>query len=102
MSSHPPVQPSVSPAGPPEEPSGPSALRRRTVLGGGAAAGVLAAAGYTAAPASAHERRSGHGKPETVRITIMGTTDLHGSALNWDYFKDAEYDDSKHEDIGLA
>jgi 2',3'-cyclic-nucleotide 2'-phosphodiesterase/3'-nucleotidase len=94
----------VSSAGFSEEPNGSSTLRRRTVLSGGAAAGVLAAAGYTAAPASAHERRrrSGHGKPETVRVTIMGTTDLHGSALNWDYFKDAEYDDSKHEDIGLA
>jgi 2',3'-cyclic-nucleotide 2'-phosphodiesterase/3'-nucleotidase len=32
----------------------------------------------------------------------MGTTDLHGNGLNWDYFKDAEYDDAKHEDIGLA
>ena len=30
------------------------------------------------------------------------TTDLHGNVMNWDYFKDAEYDDSKHEDIGLA
>ena len=32
----------------------------------------------------------------------MGTTDLHGSALNWDYFKNAEYDDSAHNDVGLA
>ncbi|MEV0287716.1 5'-nucleotidase C-terminal domain-containing protein [Kribbella sp. NPDC050820] len=39
---------------------------------------------------------------ETVRLTVMGTTDLHGNVLNWDYFKDTEYDDSAHNDIGLA
>ena len=32
----------------------------------------------------------------------MGTTDLHGNVLNWDYFKNAEYDDAAHNDIGLA
>jgi 2',3'-cyclic-nucleotide 2'-phosphodiesterase/3'-nucleotidase len=32
----------------------------------------------------------------------MGTTDTHGNVVNWDYFKDAEYDDSAHNDIGLA
>ncbi|GAB3593118.1 5'-nucleotidase C-terminal domain-containing protein [Angustibacter peucedani] len=79
------------------------ALRRRTVLGGATAAGVLAAAGWTAAPASAHGRGHGHQHPSrTARLTIMGTTDLHGNGLNWDYFKDAEYDDAAHNDIGLA
>ena len=33
---------------------------------------------------------------------MLGTTDLHGSVFNWDYFKNAEYDDSAHNDIGLA
>jgi 2',3'-cyclic-nucleotide 2'-phosphodiesterase / 3'-nucleotidase len=93
------------PAAPPEAASdtglSPSTLRRRTVLGGGAAAGVLAAAGFSATPAYASDRR-GQGRPRTARVTVMGTTDLHGSALNWDYFKDAEYDDRQHEDIGLA
>jgi len=32
----------------------------------------------------------------------MGTTDLHGCVFNWDYFKNAEYDDTPHNDIGLA
>jgi 2',3'-cyclic-nucleotide 2'-phosphodiesterase/3'-nucleotidase len=32
----------------------------------------------------------------------MGTTDLHGSVFNWNYFTNAEYDDSAKNDIGLA
>ena len=32
----------------------------------------------------------------------MGTTDLHGHVFNWDYFKDAEYDDKAHNAQGLA
>ncbi|GAA3068540.1 hypothetical protein GCM10020000_61220 [Streptomyces olivoverticillatus] len=35
-------------------------------------------------------------------FTVMGTTDLHGNALNWDYFTDAEFDDKAHNDVGLA
>ncbi len=100
-SSQHPVQPPVEPSAEAAGEQAASTLRRRTVLGGGAAAGVLAAAGYSATPAYAGERRPGK-RPRTARLTVMGTTDLHGSALNWDYFKDAEYDDSKHEDIGLA
>ncbi|MEU4602842.1 5'-nucleotidase C-terminal domain-containing protein [Kribbella sp. NPDC023972] len=38
----------------------------------------------------------------TVRLTVMGTTDLHGNVFNWDYFKNTEYDDAAHNDIGLA
>jgi 2',3'-cyclic-nucleotide 2'-phosphodiesterase/3'-nucleotidase len=70
---------------------------RRTVLAGGAAAGVLAAAGFrpTAADATpAGDRR--------FTLTVMGTTDLHGNVLNWDYFNNREFDDSAHNDIGLA
>lgn len=37
-----------------------------------------------------------------VIVTIMGTTDLHGSLFNWDYYKDAEYHDCEANDIGLA
>jgi 2',3'-cyclic-nucleotide 2'-phosphodiesterase/3'-nucleotidase len=70
-------------------------MTRRTVIGGAAA---LAAAGFQAVPAYA-----GGGSPgRTVRLTVMGTTDLHGNVFNWDYFKNAEYDDSAHNDIGLA
>lgn len=69
-------------------------MGRRTVIGG-AAATALAAAGFQAAPAYA-------GGSKTVRVSVMGTTDLHGNVFNWDYFKNAEYDDSAHNDIGLA
>ena len=40
-------------------------------------------------------------KPRS-RLTVMGTTDLHGYVRNWDYFADSEYDDSFGNDIGLA
>lgn len=33
---------------------------------------------------------------------MLGTTDLHGNVLNWDYFKNAEFDNTRHDDIGLA
>ncbi|WP_350278166.1 5'-nucleotidase C-terminal domain-containing protein [Kribbella sp. HUAS MG21] len=69
-------------------------MTRRTVIGGAAA---LAAAGFQTVPAYA-----GQGSGRTVRLTVMGTTDLHGNVFNWDYFKNAEYDDSAHNDIGLA
>src|SRR5437899_2446048 len=72
-------------------------MTRRTVIGGAAA---LAAAGFQAVPAYAGGGAGGSGK--TIRLTMMGTTDLHGNVFNWDYFKNAEYDDSAHNDIGLA
>lgn len=40
--------------------------------------------------------------PGAVTVTVMASSDLHGNALNWDYFKNAEYDDSAHNDVGLA
>lgn len=70
-------------------------MTRRTLIGG---ASALAAAGFTAVPAYA----GGPGHGRTVRLSVMGTTDLHGNVFNWDYFKNAEYDDSAHNDIGLA
>ena len=41
-------------------------------------------------------------RPGRYRLTVLGTTDTHGNVFNWDYFKDAEYDDTAHNDIGLA
>ena len=38
----------------------------------------------------------------TVRLSVLGTTDLHGNVFNWDYFKNTEYDDAAHNDLGLA
>ncbi|WP_208740087.1 bifunctional metallophosphatase/5'-nucleotidase, partial [Arthrobacter agilis] len=37
-----------------------------------------------------------------VSITVLGTSDLHGYIENWDYFKNAEYDDAAGNDVGLA
>ncbi|GGR17549.1 bifunctional metallophosphatase/5'-nucleotidase [Streptomyces roseolus] len=76
-------------------------LNRRTFLESSAALGAGAAlAAGTAAPAEAHGAR-----PRPVKrysFTVMGTTDLHGNVLNWDYFTDKEFDDKAHNDIGLA
>ena len=33
---------------------------------------------------------------------MLGTTDLHGNVFNWDYFKNAEFDNAAHDDIGIA
>ena len=77
---------------------------RRSVLTSGAA---LAAVGFVANPALAdvssgrldrhYTKHSKH-----VRLTVLGTTDLHGHVFNWDYYKDAEYDDKAQNDVGLA
>ena len=75
-------------------------ITRRTILTGVAAAGVLTAAGMS--PAEAAKRRPPHRPGTPVHLTIMGTTDLHGSVFNWNYFTNAEYDDKAKNDIGLA
>ncbi|HEX8768214.1 MAG TPA: hypothetical protein VF714_07585, partial [Jatrophihabitans sp.] len=72
-------------------------MTRRQLLAS-AAVGTVGAAFFSAAPAAA----MGVGKNGSFRLTVLGTTDTHGNVLNWDYFKDAEYDDSQHNDIGLA
>nr|WP_296067672.1 5'-nucleotidase C-terminal domain-containing protein [uncultured Actinoplanes sp.] len=67
-------------------------ISRRTVL---AASAVTAAAPFVAAPeAEAHV--------ETYHLTVLGTSDTHGNVYNWDYYRDAEYDDSAHNDVGIA
>jgi 2',3'-cyclic-nucleotide 2'-phosphodiesterase / 3'-nucleotidase len=76
---------------------------RRGLLTGAAA---LAAAGY-AAPAMAAEDLEAveldrRGRPSRLRLTVLGTTDLHGNVFNWDYFKNAEFDNAAHDDIGVA
>ena len=78
----------------------PTPITRRTRLARVAAAGVLTAAGMS--PVEAAIRRSTRRPGTPVKLTIMGTTDLHGSLFNWDYFKNAEYNDSATNDIGLA
>ena len=61
-------------------------LARRTVLS--SAAVLAAAARLPALPADATVT----GRPHT-RLTVLGTTDLHGNVFNWDYFKNEEFDD---------
>nr|WTA70765.1 5'-nucleotidase C-terminal domain-containing protein [Micromonospora sp. NBC_00855] len=74
-------------------PSGPS---RRQVLVAAAAAATTPL--IAAAPAQA----AGAPRPRTWDLTLLGTSDTHGNVYNWDYYRDAEYDDSKQNDIGVA
>jgi 2',3'-cyclic-nucleotide 2'-phosphodiesterase/3'-nucleotidase len=77
--------------------------RRAVIAGGVTGAAALTAAGYTpSAYASGHYGNPGNHGHDRVRLTVLGTTDLHGNVYNWDYFKNAEYDDAAHNDIGLA
>lgn len=69
-----------------------------TAAGAALAGGASVAAAQPAAAADVEPEKH----PITESFTVMGTTDLHGNALNWDYFVDAEYDDSAHNDVGLA
>jgi 2',3'-cyclic-nucleotide 2'-phosphodiesterase / 3'-nucleotidase len=74
---------------------------RRVVLTG--AASVLAAAGFRPDPASAATTTATTDSlGGRFTLTVLGTTDLHGNVFNWDYFANAEYDDSTHDDVGLA
>ncbi|MDF8263749.1 bifunctional metallophosphatase/5'-nucleotidase [Luteipulveratus flavus] len=73
-----------------------SSLSRRNLL----SMAVVGGAGL--ALASTTEARAAATGGDDVTITVLGTTDLHGNVFNWDYFKNAEYDDAKHNDIGAA
>ncbi|TDC41170.1 5'-nucleotidase C-terminal domain-containing protein [Micromonospora sp. KC213] len=66
---------------------------------------VLAvAAAATSGPliAGAPARAAAAKGPKTWDLTVLGTSDTHGHVYNWDYYRDAEYDDSKHNDVGVA
>lgn len=69
-------------------------LLAMTMIGG---AGVVGAA--VNAP-DAEAKPGGPGKD--LKLTVLGTTDLHGHVYNWDYFSDKEYDDAAHNDVGAA
>ncbi|MCP2322195.1 2',3'-cyclic-nucleotide 2'-phosphodiesterase/3'-nucleotidase [Hamadaea flava] len=73
----------------------PTGTSRRQVLA--AAAAVAAAPLVGAAPAYADSS-----KTKSWDLTLLGTSDLHGNVYNWDYYKDKEYDDSAHNDVGVA
>ncbi|MFC4149682.1 bifunctional metallophosphatase/5'-nucleotidase [Micromonospora mangrovi] len=74
-----------------------SGASRRQVLAVAAAAATAPL--IAGAPARAAESSKG---PKTWDLTVLGTSDTHGNVYNWDYYKDAEYDDSKHNDVGVA
>jgi 2',3'-cyclic-nucleotide 2'-phosphodiesterase/3'-nucleotidase len=69
-------------------------LLAMATIGGAGVVGVTAAGPAAAAgnPRGTHD----------YLLTVLGTTDLHGNVYNWDYFKDTEYDDAAHNDIGVA
>ncbi|WP_030259888.1 MULTISPECIES: bifunctional metallophosphatase/5'-nucleotidase [Streptomyces] len=69
-------------------------------LVGGAA--VAAAPSAAAAEPDTAAAKGPQRKPRKQAFTVMGTTDLHGRVLNWDYFTDAEYVDKAHNAVGLA
>ncbi|MBO1418729.1 bifunctional UDP-sugar hydrolase/5'-nucleotidase [Streptomyces sp. FH025] len=70
-------------------------------LAGGAAVAAAPAAA-AAEPGSTATAKGDKRKPRRQAFTVMGTTDLHGRVLNWDYFTDAEYVDKAHNAVGLA
>ncbi|RCG32717.1 bifunctional metallophosphatase/5'-nucleotidase [Sphaerisporangium album] len=74
-------------------------VSRRQVLGGLTATSALALAGW---PGSAEAATTAKGGDRSVTITIMGTSDIHTNAVNWDYYKDAAYSDSAGNVVGLA
>jgi 2',3'-cyclic-nucleotide 2'-phosphodiesterase/3'-nucleotidase len=76
-------------------------INRSAATGAGVALAGTAGA-VAAGSAQAAEAGGGHGRQKTFSLRVLGTTDLHGHALNWDYFTDAEYDDAAHNDVGLA
>ncbi|KQO01605.1 multifunctional 2',3'-cyclic-nucleotide 2'-phosphodiesterase/5'-nucleotidase/3'-nucleotidase [Arthrobacter sp. Leaf234] len=72
--------------------------RALTAIAVGCAAALTLAPAATAAPGGG----KGGPKDNTVSITVMGTSDLHGYIENWDYFKNADYDDAAGNDVGIA
>src|SRR3954451_16669165 len=79
----------------------PAGVSRRTVIAASAAA---AAAPLAFSQAARAHGKDGHppGEPETFHLTVLGTSDTHGNVYNWDYYKDAEYEDAAHNDVGVA
>ena len=68
-----------------------------------ATVGSVGVAGVAAAgPAQAASSDKAKPGKHEYTLTVLGTTDLHGNVYNWDYYKNAEYDDSGHRDIGVA
>ncbi|MEU6234203.1 5'-nucleotidase C-terminal domain-containing protein [Kitasatospora sp. NPDC047058] len=77
--------------------------RSAATAAGAALAGGATFAAASPAAAAGPDDLSAKGKPAKKQaFTVMGTTDLHGRVLNWDYFTDAVYADKAHNEVGLA
>lgn len=79
-----------------------SGVSRRGFITGVSAASALAAAGWVANPGAAQAADKPNMSDKSVRITIMGTSDIHSHAVNWDYYTNAAYKDAKGNAVGLA
>ena len=81
----------------------PAGVSRRGVLAAAAAtvAAPIVVAGTAEAAAAAPVAQPEIGR-KTYDLTVLGTSDTHGNVFNWDYYKDHEYDDSAHNDVGVA
>ncbi|MEO7131074.1 MAG: 5'-nucleotidase C-terminal domain-containing protein [Dermatophilaceae bacterium] len=77
-----------------------SATRRQLLTA--AAVGGAGIVTLTGAPSANAAKGGGGTNGKITRLTVLGTTDLHGNVYNWDYFKNAEYDDKTGNDIGIA
>lgn len=74
-------------------------MSRRTLL----ASATVGGAGLFAGRSVAASAASSHGPAQqTHRLTVIGTTDLHGNVYDWDYFKNAPYSDRAGNQIGEA
>jgi 2',3'-cyclic-nucleotide 2'-phosphodiesterase/3'-nucleotidase len=78
----------------------PTGVSRRSILAA-AAVTVAAPLAVPGAAEAAAATPATHG-PQTYDLTVLGTSDTHGNVYNWDYYLDKEYDDSRHNDIGVA
>ncbi|MCG6493092.1 bifunctional UDP-sugar hydrolase/5'-nucleotidase [Kitasatospora sp. A2-31] len=77
--------------------------RSAATAAGAALVGGAGLAAASPAAAAGPDDAVAKGKPSKKQaFTVMGTTDLHGRVLNWDYFTDAVYADKAHNEVGLA
>ena len=70
--------------------------QRRSILTSVTAIGALALVPLLALPAHAAPADP----PTGATLTVLGTTDVHGHVLNWDYFADAPYEED--DQLGLS
>lgn len=67
---------------------------RRSATALAAVIGIVGVVGAATAPAAA--------APRHVNLTVLGTSDVHGHVLNWDYYTDKPYSDADGNSVGLA